>query len=247
MNIPLSRPHLFGVLAGLFLAAGLIGAAVVLTRAWLRIAESQVVSVTGSARKAVQSDLVVWRGSFAVEAQTLAEAQRKLKADLTRVSDFLKAAGAADFALSTIGIQELHAREKGEGDSAGQRLVGYRLGQSVAVQTGDVALADRLSTESAALVEQGVAFVASAAEYIYTRAGDAKIEMLAEATRDARARAEQIAAQGGRGIDQLRAAKMGVFQITPRHSVQTSWEGINDTSALDKTITAVVTASFSLK
>ncbi len=40
---------------------------------------------------------------------------------------------------------------------------------------------------------------------------------------------------------------MGVFQITPQHSVQTSWEGINDTSAFEKTVTAVVSASFSLK
>lgn len=43
------------------------------------------------------------------------------------------------------------------------------------------------------------------------------------------------------------SASMGVIQIAPRHSGQTSWEGMNDTSSLDKTITAVVTASFALK
>jgi len=40
---------------------------------------------------------------------------------------------------------------------------------------------------------------------------------------------------------------MGVFQITPLYSGQTSGEGMNDTSSLDKTITAVVTATFALK
>jgi hypothetical protein len=40
---------------------------------------------------------------------------------------------------------------------------------------------------------------------------------------------------------------MGVFQITPRHEVKTSWEGMNDTSSREKTITAVVTATFALK
>jgi len=49
-----SRPHLLGVLAGLFLAAGLVLAAMLVTRAWLQIAESQTITVTGSARKAVQ-------------------------------------------------------------------------------------------------------------------------------------------------------------------------------------------------
>jgi hypothetical protein len=42
-------------------------------------------------------------------------------------------------------------------------------------------------------------------------------------------------------------AAMGVFQITPRYSLQSSWDGINDTSALEKTLTAVVNVTFSLK
>ena len=42
--------------------------------------------------------------------------------------------------------------------------------------------------------------------------------MLADATKDARARAEQIAAQGGRIIANLHDAEHGLFQITPLHS-----------------------------
>jgi hypothetical protein len=40
---------------------------------------------------------------------------------------------------------------------------------------------------------------------------------------------------------------MGVFQITPQHETQTSWDGENDTTSRQKTITAVVTATFLLK
>jgi hypothetical protein len=71
--------------------------------------------------------------------------------------------------------------------------------------------------------------------------------MLAEATKDARARAEQIATQGGRAIARLHDADQGIFQITPLHSVATSWQGESDTSSRQKTITAVVTATFLLK
>lgn len=53
----MTKPHLLGVLAGLFLAAGLVLAAMLVTRAWLRISESQTVSVTGSARKTVRSEI----------------------------------------------------------------------------------------------------------------------------------------------------------------------------------------------
>jgi hypothetical protein len=71
--------------------------------------------------------------------------------------------------------------------------------------------------------------------------------MMAEATKDARQRAEQIAQQGGRMLKQLQTAHMGVVQINPLHSTATSWEGNNDTKSLDKTITATVSATFSLR
>src|SRR5262249_25096317 len=102
------------------------------------------------------------------------------------------------------------------------------------------------SGDSVSLIDEGVMFTTNSPEYIYTKAGEAKIEMLAEATKDARLRADQIASQGGRGIAHLRSAKMGVFQITPLHSLQTSSEGVNDTSSSEKTITAVVAATFSM-
>jgi hypothetical protein len=241
------RPHLFGLLAGLFLAAGLVGAAMVLTRAWLRIAESEVVNVTGSARRNVRSDLVIWRGSFSVQAESLVEARRRLKVDAEKVDAFLQRAGATNALLSAIGIQELRARARGEDETTGQRTVGYRLTQNVEVKTADHHLAEKLTGDSASLVEQGVAFVTHDTQFIYTKAGEAKVEMLAQATQDARARADQIASQGGRVVSQLRSARMGVFQITPEFSTRTSWEGESDTTALDKTITAVVTASFSLR
>jgi hypothetical protein len=97
------------------------------------------------------------------------------------------------------------------------------------------------------LVEQGVFLTTDAPKFIYTQAAETKIEMLADATKDARARAEQIAGQGGRDLGGLHDADMGVFQIAPLHSSDTSGEGMNDTTSLDKTITAVVTATFALK
>ena len=90
-----SRPHFFGLLAGLALATGLIFASLVVATAWTRIAESQIINVTGSARKNVRSDLVVWRANFSVDAPTLLEAQQKLQADLTKVAVFLQAHGLA--------------------------------------------------------------------------------------------------------------------------------------------------------
>jgi len=241
-----TRPQLLGLLAGLFLASGLVLSAFLITRAWMRIAESQAIVVTGSARKDVRADFVIWRGSVTTEAGTLVAAQRALRADLDRVIAFSQANQITNQLVSPINIQEVRSTEKLPDGTVQQKTVGYRLTQTVEIHSSDVDRIAQLDRDSSKLVEQGILFTPAPLEFIYTHAGEAKVEMLAEATRDARARAEQIAVQGGRAIHQLRSAKMGVFQITPIHSIQTSAEGMNDTTTLDKTIRAVVTASFSM-
>src|SRR4051812_14461341 len=242
-----SRPHLFGLLAGLALAAGLVFTALVFANAWTRIAESQIISVTGSARKNVRSDLVVWRSSFSVEAPTLIEAQQKLRDDHVKVAAFFSKRGHEGFAASPVQISELTARQRrDEDDTVSKVRVGYRLTQFVEVQSSDVDTLPRLAGDSSELLQQGVAFISGGFEFIYTKAGDAKVEMMAEATKDARSRAEQIATQGGRRIKELRNARMGVVQINPVHSTSTSWEGNSDTSSVDKTIVATVAATFAM-
>jgi len=139
----------------------------------------------------------------------------------------------------------LTATQKSPEGWTAQRTTGFRMTQTVRVESTDVDRIDKLDTTP--LVEQGVIFTSEAPKFIYTRAGEAKIEMLADATKDARSRAEQIASQGGRSIAELHDADMGVFQITPEHEATTSWEGQNDTTSRQKTITAVVTATFLLK
>ena len=240
-----SRPHLFGMLAGLFLAAGLVLSAMLGTEAWVKIKNSQFITVKGSARKSIESDLAIWHGSFVAEADTLVEAQHKVLANRAAVEKFLADAGVTNYSFAAIGIEEERATQKSADGWTQQKTSGYRLSQSVRVESADVDRIDRL--DSTPLVEQGVLFTADPPQFIYTSVGEAKIEMLAEAAKDARARAEQIATQGGRSIARLHDADQGIFQITPRHSTDTSGEGMNDVTSREKTITAVVTATFLLK
>ena len=249
MNAPSSpRPHFFGLLAGLALAAGLVFASLVLAGAWTRISESQVINVTGSARKNVRSDLVVWRANFSTEADSLLEAQQKLQADFAKVSTFLLAHGLPEFTAQPVQIRDITAQQHNhEDDTTNTVRVGYHLSQAVEVRSPDVDRVPKLAGDTGELLSQGIAFVSEGFQFIYTKAGDAKVEMMAEATKDARARAEQIAGQGGRKIKELRSAHMGVVQINPLYSSSTSWEGNNDTNSLEKTITATIGATFALK
>jgi uncharacterized protein len=145
-------------------------------------------------------------------------------------------------------ITELTARQRNEDDDTVAKVrVGYRLTQFVEVHSDDVERVPRLANDSSELLQQGVAFVSGGFDFIYTKAGDAKVEMMAEATKDARTRAEQIASQGNRRIKSLLNARMGVVQINPLYSSSTSWEGNNDTSSVEKTIIATVTTTFAMR
>lgn len=245
MNTP--RPHLFGLLAGLFLATGISFASITMARARTRIHESQLVEVSGSARRNVRADLAIWRASYSVDAPTLLEAQQQLRTDAGKVAAFLQLRGL-QFATDPTQISELTAkRHHAEDNTVEVRRVGYRLTQDLEVHSAEVDRLPKLAGETSELLQQNVAFVSEGFEFIYTKAGDTKIEMMAEATRDARARAEQIAVQGGRQLQGLRNAHMGVVQINPLYSSATSWQGNNDTKSLEKTIIATVNATFALK
>ena len=236
------------MIAGLFLAAGLVFSSMLATATWLKVKNSQFITVKGSTRKNITSDLIVWQGSFQVQAPALLDAQRQLQADHDKVQTFLGRAGVPNPVFAPMTIEEVEAEVSNDVNNehiSQQQTVAYKLTQKVRVESGDI---DRLAKlDSTPLVADGVLFTADVPQFLYTNAAEEKIEMLADATKDARARAEQIAAQGGRKIENLHDAEMGVFQITPLHDSDTSSEGESDTSSQDKTITAVVTATFVLK
>jgi len=248
---PIPKPHLLGVLAGLFMASGLIVSTTLLTRTWLKVADAESITVTGSARRNVSSDLIVWRGSLSVESPTLLAAQALLAQQETSAREFLFRQGVTNAQFHPIAIQRIQLRtgkQAAEGDTETESsTTRFRLSRAIEVRSGDIDTVLGMDSKTSLLINQGIEFTATTPEFIWTKAGEAKIEMLADAARDARARAEQIVSQGGRAISRMRSAKMGVFQVTPLYSTQNTWDGMNDTTSREKTVTAVVNASYALK
>jgi hypothetical protein len=245
-NTGLSRST--GILLGLTLAAGLIISAAQVTRAWLHIADSQTISVTGASREDVTSDLAVWSATFSAESEKLSEAQQQLRDDFLKVQAFFKQHGITNAEISAISIKHLKTPSNSAyGDEESKKTVGYRLAQGIRLELMEVQRVLDIQQQSGSLVQEGVELDDRGVEFIYTKTAEAKINMLASAAKDARQRAEQIASQGGRKIKGMRSAKMGVFQITPRNSNETSALGVNDVTSRDKTIRAVVSATFSME
>jgi hypothetical protein len=110
-----------------------------------------------------------------------------------------------------------------------------------------VELISQLCRESTDLINSGIEFISEAPQYFYTKLDALKIEMLSKATANAKERAENMVNATGNKIGFMRSAKMGVFQITPVNSTEVSDWGVNDTTSLEKKVTAVVNASFAIE
>jgi hypothetical protein len=123
----------------------------------------------------------------------------------------------------------------------------YNYSQRIEIKSNDVNKIKSISLEIPSLIEKGVSFSVEMPEYHYSKIAEVKIEIQAEAAKDAMNRASRIALSTGRDLGPMRSAKMGVIQITPRLSNQISDYGVNDLSSIEKEITAVVTASFEIE
>jgi hypothetical protein len=97
------------------------------------------------------------------------------------------------------------------------------------------------------LYRQGVTFVTDGTQFISAKPAKARMQMMREATRDARARAELIASESGRTVRELRAARAEVTQINAVDSTATSDEGNHATTSPAKVIIIKVGAKFALE
>lgn len=234
-------------LAGVALAVGLVLAAVIGGWAFVRGKRGdQTITVTGSARKRIRSDLVIWKSSVSYQAPVLSEAYRSLSEAVPRVRSYLVSKGIPEnqITVSSISSQTLHSRNS-DGEDTGQ-ITGYSLRQELEVRSNDVDKISQIAREATELINQGILIESMAPEYHYTKLGEEKIAMLAEAAKDAKQRAIRVAESTDSSIGNVKTARMGVLQITPADSNEVSDSGMNDTSSLEKDITAVVNVGFEI-
>ena len=205
------------------------------------------VTVTGSARRPVRSDFIVWRAGVSTQQPSLTAAYQQLKTHSDRVRAYLRTHGVADSLVTERAVDVAEVPEYTSQGRPTGRLLGYRLTQFYEVRSSDVAGISRVSQQINELIPEGVPLVPQPPEYLFTHLGELRVQMLADASKDARNRAEAMSQSTGTKIGPARSVRMGVFQITPRNSTEVSDYGINDVSSLEKDITSVVRVTFSVK
>ncbi|RYD39709.1 MAG: SIMPL domain-containing protein [Verrucomicrobiaceae bacterium] len=257
-----SRSFSLPPLAAFALSLGLVGSTYIAASTWRDVRkqpEKNNIRITGSAKKRIVSDLIQWSATIEGKGSDRTAAYVSLKDGTEKVVAFLKAQGIKSDSIKT---QSAHISEEFEilredkvlpGTTVPVRTeirksVGFRAIQVVSVSSPDVPQIEKASREITSLLEQGVFVSSNSPNYYYTRLGELKLEMLAEAAKDARSRAENILRSAGNtGIGQLVDSSMGIININPANSTETSTEGNNDTSSYEKDIITIVRAEYEVK
>lgn len=234
--------------AALLLSIGLIIAALIIGGTWRKVSRGNVtITVTGSASKQIRSDLAVWDVNFNASSTTLSDAYSKLQEAHNKVKSYLVSKGFSEDKLKFTSINTTTLYVHNDKGAVTDQASGYRLSQGVSIESNDVDKIDQLSREATELINQGVEINSAPPQFYYTKLSELKVEMIGLASKDAKTRAEQIANSTGNKIGEVRSSKMGVIQVTAKNSTDVSDYGVNDVSSLDKTITAVVSMSFSIE
>jgi hypothetical protein len=220
--------------------------------------EPKTLEVKGSAKKAIVSDLITWSGTITAKDADLTKAYDKLKSDGDKVASYLKTNGIPekDVTFSQIAtskqfvkreVKHVHNGEESTEYIDTDDVKAWVLTQSIRIESADMKKVPEVARSVTSLIKEGVEIDSGTPSYVYTKLSELKIDMLAEATKDATTRAMQIVNNANGRLGKLVEAKMGVMQINPKGSSATSAEGNNDTTAIDKEITAIVTARFELR
>ena len=201
-------------------------------------------TITGSARVPITSNLVQWSVSVTGSAWTREEAAGTMRRDLATLRTYLRRSGIPDAAIQETVVDNETATVR---LSKTKTRTAYHVTQGLAVSTGKIDAVEGASVHLAVLLEDGLDLSADPLEYVSTDLDAAKHRALKSATEEARRRADILVTGLGDHLGPMRSASLGVYQITPRDSTDVSDYGLNDTSTRDKDVTAVVSATFAVE
>ena len=173
-------------------------------------AAERAVTVRGLAERDVVADLATWTLDYSATGTDLATLQAQIDRDTQVIQSLLQAHGFTGDEVTVAGTTVNQFRNN-------QGVLTITIRQKLQLRTTKVMQARRAFAQQAALVRQGVALQEGGGiVYNFTKLNALKPAMIGEATRDARAGAQQFAHDSGAGVGAIRHATQGYFTIGAR-------------------------------
>jgi uncharacterized protein len=204
---------------------------------------SDGITVTGSAKTSATADNAVWVLNVSLSSPTVATAVKKVDADVAALSQYLTAGGIPADGL-TLGAVATFANEEFVNGNTTGRILSYRATREVTVRSTDVQLVAKLSQGIGTLLATGINANNYGPQYYISNLPELRPQLMAEAMKDAKVRAEALTKAVGGNIGALVNVRAGPIQITTPDSTMTADYGAYDTSTIEKTVTATVSVTF---
>ena len=231
------------VIVALILALGLV----VATKQGTKNVVRDGISVTGSAYEIVQSDSARFEFNVVTRQPNRMAAYSLIQKQLPEVLNYLKSQGFADADIEVKTSNGYNTYRYNLNGSMTNEIAYYNLSQPVVIKSDDVQKIKTVSIDVQNLISKGIEIDPMPPQYYYSKLSDLKVKLLQDATTDAKQRATAMLKATNNRTGKIQSVKMGVFQITPVDSTNVSDMGINDTSTIDKKVTAVANVVFQVK
>ncbi len=205
------------------------------------------ISVTGSASRIVKSDNGSITFNIYTKQKTRKIAYAAVKKQIPIVIEYLKSKGFEDKDIEIKTQNGYNTYKMLPNGNSSNEVDYYNLYQPITVKSKDVNKIKDLSLAIPALMDKGIDIEVQNPEYYYSKISDLKVELLHEATTDAKQRASAMLKATHNRTGKIQSVKMGVFQITSSDSTNVSDSGIYDTESIEKKVTAVANVVFKIK
>jgi hypothetical protein len=205
------------------------------------------ITVTGSASKIVKSDSASITVYIDSRGGSRKEAYNKIKTQMPVVFEYLSSKGIDKKDIQCKAMNGHYTYKQNANGYVTDEVSGYNASQYIVVKSKDVEKIKEIANDIQNLVNKGINIEVEQPEYYYSDLSSIKINLLKEATKDAKQRAKSMLQATGSRVGKVSSVKMGVFQITPPDSTSVSDTGENDTSTIDKKVTAVANVVFKVK
>lgn len=230
------------LLVGIIVTITFLFGSIVLTKSL----NNNTISVTGSAFEIVKSD----KGSFSfninVKAVNKNEAYNILQKQIVSVNNYLASKNITTIERKTINGYYNYKRDEKTGVYT-NIPESYSLSQPINVSSNNVEIIKTVSNDITGLIKQGIDINVYNVSYDYSKLAELKVALLEKASVDAKNRAKSMLKATNNDVGKIHSVRMGVYQITPVDSTDVSDMGINDSSTIDKKVTAVANITFKIK
>lgn len=215
------------------------------TKTLITAFSGNTISVTGSAYEIVKSDSGTLSFNINVKRLNKNDAYNILQTQIKTVEKYLTEKQITKIERKTInGYYNYKRDDRGVYTNIPES---YNLSQPMTISSDNVDLIKDISNDITGLISQGIDINVYNVSYNYSKLPTLKVALLEKASMDAKARAESMLKSTHNSVGKINSVRMGVYQITPVDSTDVSDMGINDSSTIDKKVTAVANITFKIK